>query len=133
METAEFVWTPECSIGKANLDWHHKRLLSLCCRLNHCLGADSSKNITEFAEILPELYSYADMHFKVEEHGLTVCDCPMLLVHQQQHDAYREALKEQERNTTRGFIDKSVMEKYLWSWWFHHIKVMDKQCEKYFL
>lgn len=123
--SAKFIlWTEAMSVGHAELDRDHQRLIGI---LNH-LGINvelGNRHIVEF--ILEDLADYAQVHFRREEQHLQRLNFPELERHGSIHDAITRRIEDAKWKYLQGFSATLHGEllTFLTSWLNHHILVED--------
>ena len=80
------AWNDNYIIGNDKIDSEHKELFDIAKKAN-CVYSleDEEKQIEALKEIVDELYSYVDYHFKNEEEHMKSINYPRLLDHKIQH------------------------------------------------
>lgn len=119
-------WQASYSVGNALLDEQHKCLLGLCRQSMLCMADDSRQGTAAFHDILNDLASYVDRHFRTEEALLRSCGYPKIDEHSEQHVEYQVALTDFLLSATQGEIDKAGLHHYLSHWWTNHILGADQ-------
>lgn len=122
------IWKDEYSVGNAELDAQHKKLMEICNRAQACLEQSEAGDLHL---ILNELAEYAKYHFRTEERLLEECGCPQLDSQQKGHLAYEEQLVELMLEATSGVPDKVAIHRHVSDWWLHHILGSDRQYTSY--
>lgn len=123
------IWKDEYSVGNAELDAQHRKLMEICNRAQACLEHSEKGDLHL---ILNELAEYAKYHFRTEERLLEECGCPLLDSQQKGHLAYEEQLVELMLEATSGVPDKVAIHRHVNDWWLHHILGSDRQYASYF-
>lgn len=118
------IWNEEYSVGNAELDAQHQKLMEICNRAAACLEQPDSGDLHL---ILHELSAYADTHFRAEEKLLEQCRCPLLAEQRVEHSAYHEQLVELMWQATTGEPDKAAIHRHASDWWRHHILGADRK------
>lgn len=121
------TWQESYSVGNAELDDQHKKLLQLCNRVSQCKQDNSPESISNFHLILNDLAAYANIHFRIEESMLAQAKYPLLDEQIKEHTAYSESIAEFLFSATMGMIDKDGLAQYLEIWWIKHILDSDMQ------
>ena len=123
----EPVWQSSYSVGHEILDQQHRKILVLCTRAIDCLESDGAEVDEQAHQILNELKSYADLHFRTEEQVLSLCGYPGLAEQKAEHLEFSRRLTEMLYAATQGLIDKAAICVFLSGWWRGHILESDKQ------
>jgi hemerythrin len=128
---ALITWQQEMSVGVAEFDIHHKRIISLINKLQSSVARDADGNITR--EVLTELANYTIYHFFAEEELMDKYGYPGYTSHRKEHleltaktlqlmeDAFRSKVS----------IGDEVL-RFLVSWLKNHIMITDKKYTAYF-
>lgn len=117
-------WTETMSVGNAELDRDHKRLIGI---LNH-LGINielGNRNIVEF--ILDDLSDYAQVHFRREENHLARLNFPDLERHRRIHDGIAHRIEDAKWKYFQGLsatLENELLN-FLTAWLNNHILVED--------
>ena len=121
-------WSPAMSVGNADLDRDHKRLIGI---LNH-LGVNielGNRNIVEF--ILDDLSDYAQVHFRREENHLANLNFAELERHCRIHESIAHHIEDARWKYFQGFsatLENELLN-FLTAWLNNHILVEDmKYC-----
>jgi hemerythrin len=119
-------WDPSYSVGVAQLDEHHRHLISLINALLEAVGKQQERSTTGI--VLGELAKYAENHFRVEEKHMAETDYPHLAGHKREHERFiaRIAELKKEFDGDSGFDAGKVLV-FLRSWLFRHIRQIDKK------
>ncbi|MRD72278.1 bacteriohemerythrin [Rhodocyclus tenuis] len=125
--TAQFIrWTPAMSVGNAELDADHQRLVDIINDLGVNIEL-ANHNTLEF--ILDDLVAYAQEHFAREEAHLARIDFPDRARHTALHAAIATRIEQARWKTRQGFpaaLENELM-RFLTRWLNHHILVEDMQ------
>lgn len=126
MMMALVVWNDRYSVGVAELDNHHKKLMSLINELHDAMKAGKGKDA--LGVMLKELLDYTNFHFRAEEAHMKKKGYSGLALHAVEHKQFVEkvnnSIKEYENG--RLSLTMEVME-FLKSWLVNHIMVEDKK------
>ena len=123
-------WHDSFSIGIANIDDHHRRLVEL---LNSSYdrvvcGAPPAS----ISAVLTELVDYASYHFVTEEFWMSRNSYPQLAEHTAEHDRFTSRLQEIRADFTQGkhalSLDVLV---FLRDWLADHILTSDADFGRY--
>ncbi len=123
--SAKFIqWTEAMSVGHADLDRDHQRLIGI---LNH-LGINielGNRSIVEF--ILDDLADYAQVHFQREERHLEELGFPELERHRSIHQSITHRIEDAKWKYFQGLSPSLEGEllTFLTAWLNHHILVED--------
>ncbi|VAW23610.1 hypothetical protein MNBD_BACTEROID01-1700 [hydrothermal vent metagenome] len=124
------IWTEELSIGNADIDIDHKKLIDIYNDLVEFVRF--KKGHEEFAKILSKMTDYSLVHFKREEQYMQKMSYPKLAEHEKSHKNY--VFKVAIYNVDLLGInppDPNDIIKFLGKWWITHILKSDKDYEDY--
>ncbi|HIQ22602.1 MAG TPA: bacteriohemerythrin [Planctomycetes bacterium] len=119
-------WRNHYSVGNAELDQHHKVILSIINEILVMLekGADSSA----LESILAHLADYANWHFRREEELMEQRQCPGLDTHKRAHAHFVKDLEAfRFQNLTPKGLKPNDLLRYLKRWWLDHICKVDRK------
>ena len=77
------TWTDALSVGSAEIDNQHKKLIELVNRLHDAMRTGQGHET--LTGIFEEVLAYTDYHFKTEERIFNPLDYPQKLSHLHQH------------------------------------------------
>jgi hemerythrin len=120
------TWSNDFSVGVPVLDGQHIALLNLCKRAANCLKSDMEGATGDIQEILGQLVSYTENHFRDEEHLLRESNYPGFAAHRAEHVEYSTRLTGFLLDAGNGSIDRVALFEYLLDWWELHILCADK-------
>jgi hemerythrin len=121
-------WKDSYSVGNAEIDSQHRKLLSLCNQCQDLLAAEvSDENYEQLHNLLHELGEYVRSHFDFEEALLRRHGYPDLPTHIGEHERYWEQFADVLVQAVSGEDVRRNVSKLLMSWWFHHIQEVDMQ------
>lgn len=120
------TWSNDFSVGVPVLDGQHIALLNLCKRAANCLESDMEGGAGDIQEILGQLVSYTENHFRDEERLLRECNYPGFAAHVAEHVEYSIRLTGFLLDADSGCIDRAELLAYLVDWWERHILGADK-------
>jgi hemerythrin-like metal-binding protein len=120
------VWRDDYSVGLVTIDEQHKVFISILGRLSAALS--ERKLQEETVGILKELEQYAEAHLAFEERHFQEYGYEWGKSHTEEHDSYREKLKDLRNRYMRGdeFLAMEMLG-FLEGWLEHHIKVSDRE------
>ena len=117
-------WDDSYSVGVADLDDDHKKLISIINRVQEM--KDSGKSMLWALE---ELEHYAQHHFSSEEAYLADVDYAELVEHKEEHQAFHDWLKSVRISLSSdpeaGFYLAERINDYLQKWLVNHILETD--------
>ncbi|MCF2681838.1 bacteriohemerythrin [Faecalicatena contorta] len=119
--------------GNEMIDAHHKELID---RINKLLDSCEQSNEKAVAvRTLDYLSEYTDFHFSAEEQLQREIDYPGFAKHKEQHDAFKQTIKEleemleEEEGPSQAFVEK-VQENVI-KWFYTHIEGFDRSVAEY--
>jgi len=123
-------WSDSLSVGFAEMDEDHKKLVELVNRLNKVVIEDADGKV--IADILSELLSYTQWHFRHEERLMQQYAYPGLNLHKEEHEALTsQALKLNEKYQGGDATVPGMLMPFLKNWLTNHILGTDKQTGQY--
>jgi len=125
-------WSDKLSVGVAQIDNEHKRLLALLNELNRAL--ESGTGLGALSGVLDGLVHYAAYHFTHEEDQFLRSGYPAYDAHRLQHQALTARVKEIYGEFQSGGeeaeLPGEVLE-FLKNWLYHHIMESDRDFGAY--
>ena len=119
--------------GNEMIDSHHKELID---RINKLLESCEQSNEKAVAvRTLDYLSEYTDFHFSAEEQLQREIDYPGFAKHKEQHDAFKQTIKEleemleEEEGPSQAFVEK-IQENVI-RWFYTHIEGFDRSVAEY--
>ena len=119
--------------GNEMIDSHHKELID---RINKLLDSCEQSNEKAVAvRTLDYLSEYTDFHFSAEEQLQREIDYPGFAIHKEQHDAFKQTIKEleemleEEEGPSQAFVEK-IQENVI-RWFYTHIEGFDRSVAEY--
>lgn len=123
-------WNDSYSVGNAEMDEQHKKLIGIINKLFKSFKEGNAEKI--LSEILNEMVDYANFHLNSEEKLLFKHDFPEKESHEAIHQEFRDKiyeLKSTIRKKDEGVHYKLI--EYLKDWWTNHILVEDMKYSKF--
>jgi hemerythrin len=123
-------WKDTYSVGIAEIDQQHKKLIELINQLNEAMTKGQGKTIA--GKILGDLINYCASHFAMEEKLFDQYDYPEAAEHKTKHQKMTEKVLSLQKDFNQGKITITfdVME-FLQSWLDKHILGTDKKYGPY--
>ena len=125
-------WREAYSVGAAEMDAQHKRLVSMINQLADCWqasqapeAAGSVESASAFHEILTAMFDYTQEHFRDEEAYLRKIGYPHTDAHETEHAAFIEKVAAISIAASEGMPDMVGVHHYLKSWLLGHILKSD--------
>jgi hemerythrin-like metal-binding protein/PAS domain S-box-containing protein len=123
----KIVWNDTFSVGVANIDAQHKKLLTLINQLVDCHMDRDGVDRERFHEVLSGMLDYIQNHFKAEEDYLRRIGYPQLLAHEKEHTAFVEKMTTYCMAASHSVLDIEGAYHYLRGWLLSHILESDMQ------
>jgi hemerythrin len=121
------VWNDTFSVGVAEMDAQHRKLLILINQLVDCHAARDGMTSEKFHDVLSGMFDYAQVHFKAEEDYLQRIGYPQLSAHEKEHVAFVEKMTTYSMAASRGVLDCEGVDHYMREWLLSHILESDMQ------
>ncbi len=116
-------WDQSYSVGVKLIDSQHKRLFAL---IN-----DFHEAKTNLDQVLQDLLSYIDFHFRTEEKFFHEFGYEKIEEHSKMHKFYEDKIREIYKRCLQEKVDEGKIsleiEDFIRDWIIHHIKVSDKE------
>lgn len=123
-------WNDSLSVGFAEMDEDHKKLVDLVNTLNDAVVADDADGVVE--ELLEELLEYTGWHFRHEERLMQQHQYPGLFDHKEEHEKLVEQAVDLFTRYQAG--DRDVPGRllpFLKDWLINHILGTDRETGKF--
>ncbi|MEI8396109.1 MAG: bacteriohemerythrin [Rhodospirillaceae bacterium] len=119
------VWTQSLSVGVAQFDNEHKKLITLINDLFDAIQSGRGRQM--LGSVLDELIEYTQTHFAHEEYQLKVLGFPGYEAHKREHEALGKKVLEIQRKYHGGATATLSMElmSFLKTWLVDHIQGVD--------
>ncbi|MBF0135867.1 MAG: bacteriohemerythrin [Magnetococcus sp. DMHC-1] len=120
------TWKPNLSVGIADVDEDHKKLIKM---INRLFGAALSPQPGQIlGDVLEELTRYVVFHFNREEEYMRRFDYPGFVEHKKEHERLIDTATRFKRNLDSGLAMnlKDEIEKSLRDWLVVHIQGQDR-------
>jgi len=85
-------WKDEYIVGNKNIDLEHIELFKIARKANDIYEKENFEQKEFLGQVVTELYSYVDNHFKNEEQHMLSIKYPLLEEHQELHQKLLEML-----------------------------------------
>lgn len=124
-------WNNNLSVKVLEIDAQHKQLVQMINDLHAAMKLGQGRDIV--GKIIADMISYADKHFKMEEHYFDKFSYPDAAMHKQEHKLFSQRVKEFKRqyDTNSTSLSVEVID-YLSNWLVNHIKKTDKAYSDFF-
>jgi hemerythrin len=118
-------WSAELSVGVADMDEQHKKLINMINDLNAAMRAGKGKET--IGTTLGGLVEYTQTHFTNEEKILDTHGYPALTAQRMEHRNFIKKISDFKKNLESGsiMISMDVMN-FLYDWLKNHIMKTDK-------
>ena len=120
------VWTQDWSVGDAELDGDHQRMVEIINRVSAFEKYD-----VDIARLLDELRDYARQHFAQEEKLMAATGFAGLAAHREEHQEFVNWLAAVQMTFSHSQESRSMIlghvNEYLQAWFRNHILETDKQ------
>jgi hemerythrin len=127
----QIVWSDNYSVGVELFDEQHKRLIIMLNKMIKDPGATTSSETV--SDVLTHMTSYAQEHFKSEEHLMIKHGYPHIEQHKSKHIAFKKKVTELCTATTYGIeAVPQVLLEYLQQWLTQHILNEDMEYKPFF-
>ncbi len=118
------TWKDEYSVGVAELDGHHKKLINMINELHLAMNSDRGQALIK--AIISEMLDYAKMHFEIEEGYMRKCEYLGLLGHYREHENFvKKAEDLKQRSESGEFVLSLEVIQFLSDWLKSHILETD--------
>jgi hemerythrin-like metal-binding protein len=122
-------WSDELRIGVDSVDSQHQHLVGLINGLYQAMKQGQATR--ELLRILTELTDYAKYHFENEEAFMRSHGYAGYEAHKEEHDAFRERVRELRENFRAGRSVPSIdLINFLKDWLLHHVQERDKKLQE---
>ncbi|MBF0255108.1 MAG: hemerythrin family protein [Gammaproteobacteria bacterium] len=113
-------WSAEYSVGVAQLDQQHQKIIDLINELADCLCTD--EEMATASRVLNEMHNYIIDHFGLEERMLSSAKYPQLAEHKEGHNRFIKKFSHlcAEVDSDRSEAVPHLLA-YLNDWWDGHI------------
>ena len=128
---AVIEWQASYSVGVAELDEQHKRLLKIMNNLSEVKRHHSDPSV--FFQTLNELIQYAQNHFATEERYMEKYGFGGLQEHQQAHASFAQEVFALNEAVAQGRQDvcEKILE-FVKDWYLSHVLGMDQRYKTFF-
>lgn len=125
-------WSDDLSVGIAEIDDQHKKLVEMLNRMHDAIREHRGSSVTR--PILNEIAEYTRVHFATEESLMRATNYPDYEVHKAQHEDLIAQVQDLQAKLDAGSHSISFeLLHFLKGWLTHHIIESDKLYGPYFL
>lgn len=127
-------WSERMSVGLAELDDDHKKLIAVINQLE--ADAGSASQLEGVRRALVTLRRYAEYHFGREQAVMAICNYPALESHIEEHHDFIEKIRgvseafEADPKKVAKHVNEELVE-FLKTWLTHHILIEDMAYKPY--
>lgn len=119
-----FAWSPQYSIGCAEIDEQHQQLFRMADELHQAMTARRGKEV--LAALLKKLVAYTKYHFASEEKRMKESGYPGYPQHHEEHVKLTNRVLDYEKKVLNGETAISIeVLQFLSDWLKHHIQGSD--------
>ena len=119
-------WNGRLSVGVAEIDLQHQRLVEMINKLDDAMQQGKGKDV--LGEIINGLIEYSKTHFRTEEEYFDRFGYPHALSHKKEHAEFTKKVAEFKRAFDAETLALSIGVMYFLSNWLkNHIKDSDKK------
>lgn len=124
------AWTREMSLGRADLDGHHRMIIDCLNRL--CPLIEATGQEQEILGVIDTLEEFVLVHFGEEERIMKAAGYPGWASHKTQHDRMYELVFKMQANVVHGHLpDARKLYETLYEWLTQHIMGEDRKFKPY--
>lgn len=119
-------WKNEYSVGVADIDADHKKLISMINQLHLAMQSDRGQHTIK--TIIDDMLAYAKIHFTKEEGYMRKAGYLGLLKHFGEHELFLEKAQDLKQRSAQGeFVLSLEVVQFLSDWLSSHILESDMQ------
>jgi len=136
-----FEWEDRFSVGVAEMDDQHQRLISLINELHESAQPDRERNprtaaareLVTIASVLDKMIAYAYHHLEDEEAYMVELGYPGYDKHKRDHKEFTDRIRsfKSDFDEGRAVVSAEIMQ-FLQDWWRSHILDADKEYGPFF-
>lgn len=124
-------WNDSFSVNVAEIDFQHKKLVSMINELNDAMAKGKGKDA--IGKIIDGLVSYAGTHFATEEKYFDMFKYPGSLSHKKEHADFVKKVGEFQEGFSKGDLALTIeVMRFLKDWLTKHILGLDKKYGPFF-
>lgn len=128
---AAIQWDAKYSVGVAEFDDQHKKLIAIINELDEAMRSGKGKDV--IGKVVHGLVEYTVTHFAAEEKKMSAMKYPGYLAQKGEHDKFVTKIKQFEADMKSGKIAMSVeVMAFLKDWLINHISGTDKKYTAFF-
>ena len=119
------VWKNEYSVGVAEMDNQHRKLVELLNQLDEAMAKGKGKDFA--GKVLNELIRYTQTHFTSEEYLMMTHRFPELAAHKVEHLKLTQKVIQFKADYDSGRVSLTIpILNFLEDWLVNHIQGLDK-------
>jgi hemerythrin len=124
-------WDTSLSVGVAEIDAQHQKLIAMINDLDDAMRQGKGKDIV--GKIINELIAYTRSHFATEEKYFAQFAYPETDAHKAEHVVFTKKVGEFKAGFDKGSLGLTIqVMTFLSDWLRNHIKVVDKKYGPFF-
>jgi hemerythrin len=128
---ALITWNDGLSVGVAEFDQQHKKLVALINDLNDAMSVGKGKDV--LGRIVNDLVAYSTTHFKAEEKCFAQFEYPDTFNHRREHVIFSKKVAEFKNVLESGKMPLTVeVLSFLSDWLKNHIMGTDRKYSQFF-
>ena len=128
---ALITWNDGLSVGVAEFDQQHKKLVALINDLNDAMSVGKGKDV--LGRIVNDLVAYSTTHFRAEEKCFARFEYPDTFNHRREHVIFSKKVAEFKNVLESGKMPLTVeVLSFLSDWLKNHIMGTDKKYSQFF-
>lgn len=115
-----FVWKDEYSVGVDEIDFQHKKLISIISELHSAMIEGKSDSVID--DVLEKMRDYTKEHFSTEEGYMLKADYGQYIEHKSRHEKFIQKTETlvYDMKAKKKFISIDIMD-FLRNWLSAHI------------
>jgi hemerythrin len=123
-------WTDKLSVGIADIDTQHKKLVDMINVLHEAMSQRKGQEV--LSKLLDEMAAYAGTHFANEEQKMKAANYPDFAKHKPLHDAFAAKVAEFQKKVGAKQIGVTIeLMNFLKDWLVNHICDVEKKYKPY--
>lgn len=124
-------WRADLSVEVAEIDRQHQKLVAMINDLHQAMSEGKGKE--RLGDIVNDLVSYTNVHFKTEENYFAKFGYPDTAAHKKEHAAFVVKVSEFKSGFENGELSLTLeVMQFLSKWLRTHIKGTDKKYTQFF-
>jgi hemerythrin-like metal-binding domain len=124
------TWSENFSVGIAQFDNEHKKLIDMLNTLHDAMREGKGKTI--LSNLLNDLTTYVSTHFSNEEKFMLANNYPQYTIHKKDHEDFAKKVLEYTTLHANGLFSANQLSATLRDWLLTHISDSDKKYGDFF-